>query len=131
VTAELRDGQVLVANGVRCWTLPVVGRRANWRSDIMLPFGEEPSSRSTPGRSSCDSTLRACMLRQPLADSTSAATISAYALEAVDVRRGGRWANEQQQDPIATCCMAVRLPFDVLFPASASVRTPVSGRLAS
>jgi hypothetical protein len=38
VTAEFRDGQVLVTRGTRRWTLPVVSRRANWRSDMMLPF---------------------------------------------------------------------------------------------
>jgi hypothetical protein len=39
VTAEFRDGRVLVTSGSRRWTLPVASRRAAWRSDIMLPFG--------------------------------------------------------------------------------------------
>jgi len=42
VAAELRDGHVLVTRGSQRWTLPVVSRRANWRSDIMLPFAKQP-----------------------------------------------------------------------------------------
>ena len=48
VTAEMDASEVRIRSGAQRWTLPVISRRASFRSDIMLAFERNPpKSRNT------------------------------------------------------------------------------------